>query len=155
MEPAENSGLPLRLKINKNFYLRVIEGAKMPFWESTQMGFTIYPKMLLNLFENTWFKNGLRLCIALLTIFSLIFLILSIYRNKSLFFDYSQQGQKMQAALFTALIIFTFTGMYSLCYVLIRYSIPIDSLYLIAIAYFLQYLRERQRNGIDAKKRER
>ena len=30
VEPAENSGLPLRLKINKNFYLRAIEGSKMP-----------------------------------------------------------------------------------------------------------------------------
>ena len=30
VEPAGSSGLPVRLKINKNFYLRVIEGSKMP-----------------------------------------------------------------------------------------------------------------------------
>lgn len=136
-------------------FFMMIEGAKMPFWESTQMGFVLYPKMLVDFFGNIWFKNGLRLCLALLTIFSLIFLVLNIYRNKFLLFDYSQQGQKMQASLFIALIIFTFTGMYSLCYVLIRYSVPINSLYLISIAYCVQDLKERQKNGIDAKKRER
>ena len=41
VEPAGNSGLPVRLKINKNFYLRAIEGSKMS--EDSNRTGTSYP----------------------------------------------------------------------------------------------------------------
>ena len=40
VEPAGSSGLPVRLKISKNYYLRVIEGSKMS--EDTNMPKTSY-----------------------------------------------------------------------------------------------------------------
>lgn len=124
-------------------FFTFIEGAKMPFWESTKIGFVGYPPILMNLFDSVWFKNGLRLFIALMTIFSIVFTVFKTYQDKSLLFDYSKRGESVQMRLFISLVMCAFIGIYSLCFVLTRYALPIASLYLLSIAYCVHNVKER------------
>jgi len=68
-------------------FFMFIEGAKMPFWESTQVGYVDYPPLLTKLFNNVVFKNGLRLGVSLLTIFALFYLLISLFKDRLLIFD--------------------------------------------------------------------
>lgn len=124
-------------------FFTFVEGAKMPFWESTKIGFVNYPPVLMAIFDNVLFKNGLRLFVAVLTVCSLFFLVFSLYRDRHLLFEHSIEVESIQIRLFSFIVISVFIGLYAVCYVLTRYALPIGSLYLISIAYCIQSITRR------------
>jgi len=112
-----------------------IEALKMPFWESTQIGFVNYPDWLNALFTTGWFKGGLRLAVSLATILSLGYFVYQIYLKRKLLVDFSERGEEVQICFFGVLIIISFTFLYSFFSILTRYALPIVPIYLISIAY--------------------
>lgn len=117
------------------------EALRMLFWESTKIGYVQYPQLLQRLFDMAWFRYGIRLAISLLTIFSVIYLLLAVYQKRALLGDYTQKGEATQICFFILLVALPYIGIYSLCFVLTRYPLPIASLYLLAIAYFFQNMK--------------
>ncbi len=117
-----------------------LESLKMFFWESTKIGFVVYPHWLSKIYHFTPFKNGLRLCLAILTVFSLIYTsrwVWSLRRCPS----HESQDRESHALLFWTLwLIIPFIGMHSFFYVLPRYIFPIVPLYLILISFSLQQI---------------
>jgi hypothetical protein len=115
--------------------LTVIEGLKMFFWESTQIGFVAYPAGLDKLFAWMPFKNGLRLGMSLLTLFAFAYLgALLWWKRKNIL-------KKESPILFLylcLLFIFSVVGSYSLFCIVTRHFLPIAPLYLIVISYVLQ-----------------
>jgi len=107
------------------------------FWESTQIGFVDYPDWLHKVFVTTWFKNMLRLFTSIITICSFLYMIFSTYRKRLSLFDFSEAAIEVQNCFFILLITFGFISIYSLCYVLTRYALPIAPLYLLAIGYWI------------------
>ena len=115
-----------------------LESFKMFFWESTQVGYVIYPAGLSQLFKLAFFKNILRLLAFMLTFASFFYLMRTIISRWKLLWDFdSRESEKIQNLFFTAVLILGVVGMNALFLVLTRFSFPVAPLYLISIAYFL------------------
>ena len=124
--------------------LFIIESQKMLLWESTKVGFVAYPPWLTRLYDWTPLKNGLRLLIYLLTLFSLLSLIVICVGNKSKINDtQSKAAFDAQAVFFILIFLFTYIAMHSLVSIVIRYATPIIPLYVIGIAYSAQNFMSR------------
>lgn len=116
----------------------VIESLRMPFWESTQIGFVNYPSWLERLYNFKLFKNSLRLLIGFLTFLSLLYTLTIIYNKGIRLLDYpSGKSQDVILYLFIFLIIFSYTGLYSIFSILSRYALVISPLFITCIAYFI------------------
>ena len=119
----------------------LMEGGRMFFWESTQIGFVVYPPLLERIFISTFFKNGLRLAVGILTLSAFVFIVWFVWRKKHLLLNCEDQESEMvQASFFVVLLIIAFIALYSFFAILTRYSFPIIPLYLIAISLFCQKL---------------
>ncbi len=115
--------------------LTVIEGLKMFFWESTQIGYVAYPLGLTKIFAWTPFKNGLRLGMSLLALFALAYLMALLWRKRR---NILKKENLLLFLYLCLLFIFSFIGSYSLFFIVARHCLPIVPLYLIIIAYVLQ-----------------
>lgn len=113
-----------------------IEGFKMFFWESTQIGFVSYSAGLTKLFCWLPLKNGLRLLMSILTFAALVYLVnFLLHERENLFVPH----ENTKIFLFLSLLlIFLFGSAYALCLIIPRYTFPIVPLYLIIIAYVFQ-----------------
>jgi len=113
-----------------------IEALRMPFWESTKVGFVQYPLWIAKIFSSKWFRYPLRLIISILTYISLVGLMIFLFRNRNEFF-HPDKEERFMICLAIFLLIFSYTGLYSLFSIVIRYSLPIASLYLMCIGLFI------------------
>jgi len=114
------------------------EALKMPFWESTQIGYVFYPSWLENLFNFRLFKNGLRFIMAILTYCSIISLAIGIFKKRNvLIIPGSSEAEIVITILFILLIIVSYAGLYSMFLIITRYILPMAPLSIICIAYFL------------------
>jgi len=120
------------------FMFAAIESLRMPFWESTQIGFVGYPYWLEKVFSFKVLKDGLRLLTGIITFLALFYTIALIYKNRiKLFRPYLIENEDLMICFFVSLIILSYTGLHSLFSVLTRYALIIAPLYLILIAYFV------------------
>ena len=109
--------------------LTFVEGSKMMFWESTQIGFVIYPTWLMKIYNGWLLKYGLSFGMALLTLLAVLYLIV---------FTLKQRNDKSQPLLGPmVVVILTFIAIHSIFYILPRYAFPLAPLYLVAIAFVL------------------
>lgn len=115
-------------------FFSAVEALKMPFWESTQIGFVNYPKFLTIFYNNLLVRLGLRLFIGLITIISFIFVTCNIWEKKlKCFREAHNQGSIM--LFFVWLMITLYTALYSTCYVVTRYALPIVSMFIVCISF--------------------
>jgi hypothetical protein len=120
-------------------FFHLVEGGRMFFWESTQIGFVTYPVWLNHVFAFFLLKNGLRLVMGGLTITSFFYLLIFIFKNKNLLLSVNHpNAEKLQLCFFQFLIMFTFIQLYSFFCILTRYSFPIIPLYMLGIGFLLQ-----------------
>jgi len=120
-------------------FFHLVEGGRMFFWESSQIGFVTYPAWLTQLFASLLFKNGIRLIIGCLTIMSFLYIFIFLYKNKNLLLNVEHKNsKKVQISFFLFLTMFTFIQLYSFFCVLTRYSFPIVPLYILSISVLLQ-----------------
>ena len=139
-EAVDNTLVVLtKQKVMKNpgqyFLLFSVEASKMFFWESTQIGYVMYPKGLTKIFTWIPIKNGLRLIMAFLTLLSVIYLIVLFWRKRM---DFLKLENPLIFLYFSLLFIFSSVGFYSIFIIIARYLLPIVPLYLIIIAYVIQ-----------------
>jgi hypothetical protein len=114
--------------------LMVIEAHKMFFWESS-VAFVAYPDWLEKILYSPSFIKNTKFILAFLSwlgcVFSFVYLCLR--RSSSL------ESQRERAAVFWVLnFIFWYSAMYSLFFVLDRYSFPLISLYMVLLAFIMQ-----------------
>lgn len=109
--------------------LQGLEGLRMFFWESTQIGFVTYPRWLKKIYDIRLLNNTLRFLVALLSLVSVFWLWITAL-------------QKITPAImrWVALLIFTFIFTFSFVSILTRYALPIAPLFLISIAYFINFM---------------
>ncbi len=120
------------------------ETLKMFFWESTQIGFVIYPTWLANLYDIQGLEYILKFSMALLTFLAYLNLIKLVWQNRSLLFVSHQRPNESFLILFFSLfIIICYVGSLSFFFTLTRYYLTIIPLYLVSIAFFLQSLKNR------------
>lgn len=117
-----------------NMLFVALESFKIFFWESTRSGFVLYPAFLTRIFELSILKNFLRLFVSLLTIISFFYALFYLLGHWSKMGDSS--NQRIQVLFFSLLLIVSFTGLYALCYILVRYAFSIVPLFMICIAVF-------------------
>ncbi len=110
-------------------FLNTVEGIKMFFWESTQIGFVAYPKWLANIYDNAFIKNMLRLIISLMTLISIVIV----------WFHCLSRKAPMELLPLNLLILLYITA-YSFFFILTRYALPIAPLFLICIAYTINFV---------------
>ena len=124
---------PLKYTI---FY--IIEGSRMFFWESTQIGFVFYPIWLERLFNWTFFKNTLRLLVGIITFLAFLYVAIShvfAFLKPTSYQD--TNTEKTQLIFFILWFMLLFMGIYAIVFIVVRYSFPIVPLYLICIGIFL------------------
>jgi len=102
-----------------------LEGMKMLFWESTQIGFVTYPAWLTHAYDHLVFKSLLRLIMAIITGIALIGFAYTCFRSKD--------ANKILLLLMAIAFIF----LYSWVTVLTRYAFPIVPVYLLIIGCWL------------------
>jgi len=126
-----------------------LEALKMPFWESTQIGFVQYPVWLQNLFNFKLFKNAIRLLVAVLTYCAIIIAVLKVFKQRQILFSSQSKNIPDIIMLFVILsIIISYTALHSILLIINRYSLPLAPLYIIGIAYFLDNkLQKRKGNS--------
>jgi hypothetical protein len=115
--------------------LVTLEGSKMFFWESTQVGFVTYPVGLAKLFAWLPFRSGLRLAMAFLTFLAFVYLGVLLWQGRR---NILKDENSFLFPYLCLLFIFSFVGSYSLFGIIVRYLLPIAPLYLIIITYVLQ-----------------
>ncbi len=125
--------------------LWLMEGCKIFFWESTQMGFVIYPPGLARIFGWGPLKNGLRLGMALLTIISFAFALRYLIRERKKLFV--PQGCDEIIVFFIILFIFLFTGASAICLILPRYILPMVPLFLVICVFTADKIISSPRSG--------
>jgi len=92
-----------------------IESLRMPFWESSQLGFVSYPSWLKRIFDLSIFKNGIRLCVSLLTLLALCFGCVHIFKKRKLLVTVgAPNNDEIQIIVFSFLMIFSYTGLYAI-----------------------------------------
>ena len=135
------------IKMNLGQYLifMVYEAARMPFWESTQAGFVIYPSGLERFFSWGLFKDGLRLFVSCLTILSLISMICRTPRYYCALLGVKGEQHEQQICFFVVFIVLVYTSFFTFTFVLTRYAFPIVPLYLVMIACYLNRLLNSKR----------
>ena len=115
-----------------------IEGLKMIFWESTQIGFVHYPGWLTTLFNFTPFKDGLRLIMSLLSFTALFYLTGFVWKRRSNIFSNKENTDEQTITIFiTFVLIIIYIAIHSFFFILTRYTLPIAPLYLIMITFYL------------------
>ena len=123
--------------------MTLVDAARMFFWESTHLGCVFYPSWLQRIYDFTPFYFSLRGLMAILTILALFYMAFKIIRERKKLFNLSGSPEEEISILFFALLMIgEFIIMYSFFYILTRYMLPIVSLYLVAIAYFLHAILE-------------
>lgn len=128
------------------FFLTVVESFKMPFWESTKVGYVAYPPWLTELFAFMPFNYLVKLLMALLTVFSLFYFLRNFWlKEAKLLFSNSLGRQKIWLSYFLLQFIVLFTLFYALTTIVIRYIFPLVPLFLIMIAFTIDKLFQHQR----------
>ncbi len=123
--------LVLEKVINHPFqylFFSIVEALKMPFWESTQIGFVKYPEFLTKIYDNPIMRFGLRLSMGLMTIAAFMFVTFYLWRGNK---------QNTIILFFVWLMITAYTFCYSLCCVVTRYALPIASMYIVCILFMI------------------
>jgi len=127
-----------------------IEAARMPFWESTALGFVTYPAWLAKLFRTKLFKDGLRFIVSLLTYLSLFYTMITVAKNRRVIFNtWLDERENLIICVLILTFIFGYTGLYSMFSILARFCLPIAPLYLICISYFTDNLIYKRRSRSD------
>jgi hypothetical protein len=106
--------------------LATIEGLRMFFWESTQVGFVSYPHWLQKIYDIKIFNNALRFLVSLLSLIA----VMSIWSQ-------ALTTQKYPIDSLIAVFIVIYIFLFSFVCTLTRYAIPIAPLYLIAIGVWI------------------
>ncbi len=106
--------------------LTCIEGLKMFFWESTQVGFVRYPHWLQKIYDIKILNNGLRFFVSLVTLMAVVSLWLGNLPPRK-----SPIGFLMGVLIFLSILFLSFFS------ILTRYVLPIAPLYLIAIGIWV------------------
>ncbi|MCB9770987.1 MAG: hypothetical protein H6754_00325 [Candidatus Omnitrophica bacterium] len=113
-----------------------LEGFKIFFWESTKLGFVIYPPWLTAIYDQILFKNALRLVMAGFSLTGICYIIRMLWRNDRPD-SKMDDGQFITLFFLLSLIVF-YTAVYSLFLLGARYSVPTAPLFLCGIAYLVQ-----------------
>ena len=131
----------------------LIEAPKIFFWESTRIGFVTYPQWLHNIFVYKPVRLGIRLIVSLLTVIAVIYLLIYLMKNRRAWQAqgpaYERVHLRLEASFVILLIVLFFAGLYSLFLILTRYALPIASLYLIAIALWLDEVIPPEKGRIE------
>lgn len=111
----------------------------MFFWESTRIGFVVYPDWMDHIFDHQFIKKGLRMLGGGFSLAASLYGGWIVYKNRRrLFLNGGQEQGSMPACFFALLIIFLHVGFYSLFSTLPRYALPIAPLFLAMTGYWLQ-----------------
>ena len=113
------------------------ETVKLLFWESTKIGYVVYPLWLKTLHDNIFFKSLLRFFVFFITTFSLLFLLRHVFTHRRLFFEYTDNNEQTHFLFLGYFFMIIFMLLYSSVIVITRYAFPIVPFYLIAIAFTL------------------
>lgn len=129
----------------KYLFFSVVEALKMPFWESTKIGFVSYPTFLTKAYNHPLMRFGLRAFLSFLTIFGFVYVSCYILRNRWRSAENTIPRQDIVTLSFIWLMIAAYTVPYALCYVITRYSLPIAALYIACIAFAIKALSVKMR----------
>lgn len=111
--------------------LTALEGLKIFFWETTKLGFVIYPGWLAALYDVEIFKNSLRMAWAVVSLAGLIYGFYLLRKNK--------MSNEAFITLFMVLsVVFFYTAVYSLFQLGPRYSVPAGPIMVCLTALFMQ-----------------
>jgi len=125
-----------REKPLQQFMLMSFEVLKLPFWETTQLGFVTYPPWLQKLFDLHFLNNAIRFVVALLTYWAIIVSSLTVFKKRKLLLTRDlNRDENLVICLFLFLIIVSYAALHSIFLVITRYSLRIAPLYIICIAY--------------------
>ena len=119
-------------------FLTFLEGFKMFFWESTNIGFVQYPAWLSGVYRHPLLKDLLRGFVSLLTMGGVFFVFGFVWKKKKEIFLF--QNREASTFFFILLLFFLFTVFYSLFTILTRYAFPIVPLYFVCIAFMMDQL---------------
>lgn len=108
--------------------LTFVEGSKMFFWESTQVGFVSYPSWLQKIYNIKILNNGLRFLASLISMIAIISIWLG------------ARSQRSPISFLIGLLVFLYILFFSFFFILTRYALPIAPLYLIAIGLWINNL---------------
>ena len=123
--------------------LTLIEGSKMFFWESTQIGFVSYPHWLEKIYSIKILNNGLRFMVSLISLIAVLLL-----------WSQAWKPQKSSIGFLMGVLIFLYILFFSFFFILTRYALPIAPLYLIAIGAWINqitYMTQNERQATHAK----
>jgi len=111
-------------------FFTLLEGSKFLFWESTHIGFVLYPQWLQNIFDTLWLANGLTLFIGGLMLLAVFFALRQIYRHRR-----EKPNEESAIILFCLWMTFACIVPLSMTLILKRYFLTLAALFLILIAY--------------------
>jgi hypothetical protein len=127
-------------------FLSSFDWIKMFFWESTKIGFVEYPSWMEKIYNQTLFKDSLRLFISLLSL-GAFFGLLKLIRNPCKLFNIKNiPSQELWLRFTIGIIVLFYTGFHALFNTVPRWALPIAPLYLVIIGYVLQQLWPQTKN---------
>ena len=123
-------------------FLAFLETLKMLFWETSKAGQVMYPDWVDHVYHQPWFDPALVTVTALLSLWGLVYLTRTCWRNRDQL--HLPAGSYSSAlALFLLLMLLAYAFAHSFFFVLQRYSLPAAPLWVIAAAFRLRSLRQK------------
>lgn len=135
----------------QHLFFTCVEALKMPFWESTKIGFVYYPKFLTKFYNHLFVRLGLRLFFGVISLAAFLFVSFSLWRHKRRCFNPQGSEQNMVMLFFAWLMIAAYTFFYSLCFVVTRYALPIASMFIVCISFTVSAMIHRAPRKVDGK----
>ncbi len=117
------------------FLLRIVEGSKLFFWESTSMGSVVYPDWISRLYESAILNRALSWMAGAMTIVAFFTAAGFTWRKRKDLFSSSPASASSATIFCIFLFLLAYIAAHSLFLVLPRYALPAAPLYLILIAF--------------------
>ncbi len=128
-----------------------LDWVHMFFWESTRIGFVVYPDWLDGVFDNLFFAKSLRFFVGAISLFAIIFAGIYLLRHKvCLWQEESPQDNFPTGLLFSVYLIICHVTLYALFATVARFALPIAPVFILVIACVMQILIDRKRKTKQA-----
>lgn len=105
------------------------------FWESTRIGFVVYPDWLDGVYDRAAFAGSLRMLVGLLSLGAFGYALATVWRNRRYIRQSDlEQGRSLMTLFFCVYLVFLHVTFYSLFFTVPRFSLPIAPVFVMMIA---------------------
>ncbi|MCC6759215.1 MAG: hypothetical protein IT395_06290 [Candidatus Omnitrophica bacterium] len=134
--------------------LTALEWTHMFFWETTQIGFVVYPDWLDAVFGCVPFAKVLRFIVGALSLAATLLAVVFLWKNRKDLWAHDGQDKDFVPVLFFAVyVVLCHVTLYSLFAIVPRHAVPIGPALILIIAFVAQRIFNKNTSKLEKEER--